>query len=197
MTYTTQLYRTYFLSKPAKNTDPTLETSRELGRQGPRGTKCQLSTANLEVLNSVPPASTQQEHQISPDFKQNHETFQNFSSDFSRSSEMHSNSFKFLWRNYSKTESELILPMLCLEIFLEGGKYRPDVQPLGRYPPCPPCEGPDNPSMVVSINKDPHTHLLIMKPGCVSDHKVNMRLVDKSEALISSINCAHTAVKFP
>ncbi len=53
-----------------------------------------------------------------------------------------------------------------------------------------------NPSMVISRNRDPHTRLPILKPECVTDYNTNMRLVNKSDAMISTIDCARKTLKW-
>lgn len=53
-----------------------------------------------------------------------------------------------------------------------------------------------NPVSVLSQNVDPHSRQRIMKPECVLDYNQNMRLVDKSDAMISSIECARKTLKW-
>ncbi len=53
-----------------------------------------------------------------------------------------------------------------------------------------------NPSVVGSVSRDPHTRQPTIKPECVTDYNINMRLVDKSDAMISSIDCARKALKW-
>ncbi len=52
-----------------------------------------------------------------------------------------------------------------------------------------------NPSMVESLSRNPRTRQPTMKPECVNDYNINMRLVDKSDAMISSIDCARQTLK--
>ena len=52
------------------------------------------------------------------------------------------------------------------------------------------------PRMVLSDNIDPRTRERVMKPECVVDYNINMRLVDKSDAMISSIECTRKTLKW-
>ena len=52
------------------------------------------------------------------------------------------------------------------------------------------------PRMVLSENIDPRTRERVMKPECVVDYNINMRLVDKSDAMISSIECTRKTLKW-
>lgn len=52
------------------------------------------------------------------------------------------------------------------------------------------------PVMQVSQNLDPVTRAPINKPQCVIDYTFNMRLVDKSDSMISSIECARKTMKW-
>ncbi len=53
-----------------------------------------------------------------------------------------------------------------------------------------------NPSMAETVSRDPRTHQPTMKPECVTDYNINMRLVDKSETMISSIDCDGETLKW-
>ena len=52
------------------------------------------------------------------------------------------------------------------------------------------------PLMHVSNHYDPMTRTRVEKPECVLDYNINMRLVDKSDAMISSIECARKTIKW-
>ena len=52
------------------------------------------------------------------------------------------------------------------------------------------------PRMVQSENLDPRTREKIMQPECVIDYNVNMRLVDRSDAMISSVECTRRTLKW-
>ena len=52
------------------------------------------------------------------------------------------------------------------------------------------------PRMVRSHNIDRTTGEYITKPAAVLDYNINMRLVDKSDALISSVECARKNMKW-
>ena len=52
------------------------------------------------------------------------------------------------------------------------------------------------PRMVLSDNIDPRTRERVMKPECILDYNINMRLVDKSDAMISSIECTRKTLKW-
>lgn len=51
-------------------------------------------------------------------------------------------------------------------------------------------------NVVLSQNVNLHTRDQIMKPECVIDYNVNMRLVDKSDAMISSVEFARKTLKW-
>ncbi|RUM31931.1 MAG: hypothetical protein DSY42_02035 [Aquifex sp.] len=53
-----------------------------------------------------------------------------------------------------------------------------------------------HPQMVLSHNTDRSTRQRIMKPECVLDYNTNMRLVDKADAMISSIECGRKTLKW-
>ncbi len=53
-----------------------------------------------------------------------------------------------------------------------------------------------HPQMVLSHNIDRSTRQRIMKPVCVLDYNANKRLVDKADAMISSIECARKTLKW-
>ncbi len=50
--------------------------------------------------------------------------------------------------------------------------------------------------MVESVSRNPHTRQPTMKPECVTDYNINMGLVDESDAMISSIDCARNTLKW-
>ena len=52
------------------------------------------------------------------------------------------------------------------------------------------------PLMQASNRYDPQTRSNIQKPVCVLDYNINMRLVDKSDAMIASIECARKTLKW-
>ncbi len=53
-----------------------------------------------------------------------------------------------------------------------------------------------HPQMVLRHNIDRSTRQRIMKPECVLDYNTNMRLVDKADCMISSIECARKTLKW-
>ena len=53
-----------------------------------------------------------------------------------------------------------------------------------------------NLSVVESVNRDPVTSQPIMKPKCVTDYNINMRLMDNSDAMIFSTDCARKRLKW-
>ncbi len=52
------------------------------------------------------------------------------------------------------------------------------------------------PQMVLNHNIDRSTRQRIMKAECVLDYITNMRLVDKADGMISSIECARKTLKW-
>ena len=53
-----------------------------------------------------------------------------------------------------------------------------------------------NLSVVESVNRDPVTSQPIMKPECVTDYNINMRLMDNSDAMIFSTDCVRKTLKW-
>ena len=52
------------------------------------------------------------------------------------------------------------------------------------------------PQMILSHSLDRTTRQRIEKPECVMDYNINMRLVDKSDAMIASVECARKTMKW-
>ena len=50
--------------------------------------------------------------------------------------------------------------------------------------------------VVESVNRDPLTRQPIMKPECVTDYNINMRLMDNSDAMIFSTDCVRKTLKW-
>ncbi len=53
-----------------------------------------------------------------------------------------------------------------------------------------------NPSMVGSVSRNPRTRQPTMKTECVTDYNIYMRLVNKLDAMFSSIDCVRKTLKW-